>query len=214
MLRQQPPQQYLGDTTCQPLPEYSSLPPLPPANSVDTSLYRGPTEESNWVIFGRLLVGAYPSSQHDPTNTAILTSLLRLGVTTFVCLQQEYRHEVSEAAWRGGDALRPYIFDAIKIVDALPSSFFPSDRGKVTGLDFVHFPVVDMGVAHDASVFQLAKDLCARLVAGEVMYLVSSGVWRSFIHFFFLYSWACLCLKMLLISPLFLSPPLPFLPSS
>lgn len=49
--------------------------------------YVGPTEESNWVLLGRMLVGAYPSSQDDALNDQILTSILQLGVTTFVCLQ-------------------------------------------------------------------------------------------------------------------------------
>ena len=95
-----------------------------------------------------------------------------MGVTTFVCLQQEYQHDgVSEVDWREGRKLRPYIFDAIKIVDSLPASFFPS--GKITGLDFVHFPIQDCAIAHDASVLQLARDLCDRLTKGEVIYLVS-----------------------------------------
>lgn len=90
----------------------------------------------------RLLVGAYPSSVHDATNASILTSILRLGVTTFVCLQQEYQHEgVTEAQWRKGTALRPYIFDAIALVDTLPGSFFPEGKGKPAGLEFVHFPI-------------------------------------------------------------------------
>jgi len=161
----------LGEAIVYPVAQYSGIPPLPAAASVDPSVYRGPTEESNWVIYNRLLVGAYPSSQHDPTNTAIITSLLRLGVTTFVCLQQEYQHEgVTEAEWRSGAKLRPYIFDAIKIVDSLPASYFPS--GKITGLDFVHFAIQDCAIAHDSSVLQLARDLCARLANGEVLYVV------------------------------------------
>ena len=107
----------------------------------------GPTEESNWVIYPRLLVGAYPSSVHDATNTSILSSILRLGATTFVCLQQEYQHEgVLEHEWRSGAKLRPYIFDAIKLIDKLPASFFPADRGKPSGLEFVHFPI--QGACH------------------------------------------------------------------
>lgn len=39
----------------------------------------GPTEESNWVIPGRILVGAYPSSPEDTINAEILLSILRLG---------------------------------------------------------------------------------------------------------------------------------------
>ena len=79
---------------------------------------------------------------HDATNASILTSILKLGVTTFVCLQQEYQHEgVTEAQWRSGTSLRPYIFDAISLVDTLPASFFPSGKGKPAGLEFVHFPI-------------------------------------------------------------------------
>lgn len=116
----------------------------PPSDPATPTLYlpAGPTEESNWVIHQRLLVGAYPSDVHDATNTKILTSILKLGVTTFVCLQSEYQHEgVSEAEWRSGAKLRPYIFDAIRLVDSLPPSFFPPEKGKPSGLDFVHFPI-------------------------------------------------------------------------
>lgn len=74
-------------------PEYGgSLPPVPPlpaVRSINPDLYVGPTEESNWVLFGRLLVGAYPASVHDEANARILSSILKLGATTFVCLQQE-----------------------------------------------------------------------------------------------------------------------------
>ncbi len=91
----------------------------------------GPTEESNWVLPGRLvrcfhdtavhherftprdlstclqLVGAYPSAVEDDLNSEILTSILELGITTFVCLQHEYQHHgVSEAQWRSGEKLR------------------------------------------------------------------------------------------------------------
>jgi hypothetical protein len=202
----------VGDDVVHPLPEYASLPPIPPAHAVDHRAYMGPTEESNWVLFPALLVGAYPSSLHDPTNTAILTSILGLGVTTFVCLQQEYLHDATEEEWRSERKLRPYIFDAIRLVDTLPAGFFRG--GKVAGLEFVHFPIkgawgglawgragaglgwlvlclrarthththqtpctapyhrADCGIAHDASVLQLARDLCGRLLRGEVMYLV------------------------------------------
>ena len=78
--------------------------------------YLGPTEESNWVLPGRLLVGAYPSHDDDGKNDDILRSILSLGVTTFVCLQREYQHDVPEALWRGGLALRPYIVDAYHLL--------------------------------------------------------------------------------------------------
>lgn len=155
--------------------------------------FAGPTEESNWVIYGRLLVGAYPSSVNDVINNQILSSILQLGIKTFVCLQvcsancprahltsltakpcplqAEYQHEgVREAEWRAGIKLRPYIFDAIRLVDDLPPSFFPSSS-KPEGLEFVFFPIVDCAIANDSSVLQLAQDLCGRLMRGETMYV-------------------------------------------
>jgi hypothetical protein len=51
--------------------------------------YCGPTPESNWVIPGTLLVGAYPASQDDEETYELITSILKEGVTKFVCLQQE-----------------------------------------------------------------------------------------------------------------------------
>jgi protein-tyrosine phosphatase len=169
-----------GETEVHAINEFRGrIPSLPPVKSVNAELYMGPTEESNWVIYGHLLVGAYPSSTNDLANAQLLTSILRLGVTTFVCLQQEYQHEgVTESQWRSGEKLRPYIFDAIRLVDALPDSFFTTTtvrglipRGKPDGLEFVHFPIVDCSIANDASVLQLCHDLSQRLLKGEVMYL-------------------------------------------
>jgi hypothetical protein len=50
-------------------------------------LVTGPTEESNWVLQGRMMVGAYPSAIEDYLNDEILASILELGCATFVCLQ-------------------------------------------------------------------------------------------------------------------------------
>lgn len=48
----------------------------------------GPSDESNWVIPGLLLASASPAHSHDP-ELRTLRSILRLGIKTFVCLQQE-----------------------------------------------------------------------------------------------------------------------------
>ena len=60
------------------------------------SEYVGPTEESNWLIKGRVLVGAYPCADDDEYTDAILHGILRLGISTFVCLQSEYDHSAQE----------------------------------------------------------------------------------------------------------------------
>lgn len=85
-----------------------TVPWLPDPEDVHRPSYLGPTEESNWVLPGRLMVGAYPSAIEDDLNEEILTSILKLGLRTFVCLQAEYQHHgVTEAEWRSGAKLRP-----------------------------------------------------------------------------------------------------------
>jgi hypothetical protein len=89
---------------------------LPPLPSIPCPGHKGPTDWSNWVIKGRLLAGAFPASPDDADTEATLTRLLELGVNTFVCLQAEVNLEAAEADWRGNRALRPYIYDAQKIL--------------------------------------------------------------------------------------------------
>ena len=90
-------------------PGADAYPALDRYDNMPRARYIGPTEESNWVLPGRLLVGAYPSAVDDALNEKILTSILRLGVTTFVCLQKEYEHNSPEYLWRSGRALRPCV---------------------------------------------------------------------------------------------------------
>ena len=63
--------------------------PLTITSEVTFSEYVGPTPESNWVIPGVLLVGAYPASQDDEETYELITSILKERTSTFVCLQQE-----------------------------------------------------------------------------------------------------------------------------
>lgn len=60
--------------------------------------------------------GAYPASLDDAETQRILTTLLELGVNTFVCLQAEFSLHTPDAAWRSGQGLRPYIKDAQQIL--------------------------------------------------------------------------------------------------
>jgi hypothetical protein len=71
-----------------------TFPPLEHSENIKKHCYCGPTPESNWVIPGKLLVGAYPASQDDAETFELLTSILRLGVTQFICLQLEVYHIV------------------------------------------------------------------------------------------------------------------------
>lgn len=165
-------QHRVGEDFVPPLPQYAGLiPPLDAVRVVDPAVYCGPTEESNWVVPSRLLVGAYPGAVHDELNDRILRGILDLGVRTFVCLQQEYEHNgVSEAEWRSGVKLRPYIFDAARLLNSIPSHLASSNE-RMNQVEFVHFPIQDVSIASDASVLQLCHLLVKRLVKGEVMYV-------------------------------------------
>jgi len=65
--------------------------PLEPEGKVTFDKYCGPTPESNWVVPGMLLVGAYPASTDDEETLDLIASILKEGVNKFVCLQQEVR---------------------------------------------------------------------------------------------------------------------------
>ncbi|CAM9696043.1 unnamed protein product [Scytosiphon promiscuus] len=167
-----------------------SFPDLEALSSIEKAgKYLGPTMESNWVLPGSLLVGAYPASMNDSHHAHLLCTILLQGVSTFVCLQQEYRAEgVTEEMWRSGDALRPYFQDVVQLLGKLRElrraggadgggsgarsvPAIPANICAPEDTDFVHFPIVDCNVADDTKVLQLAGKLATRLARGEVMYL-------------------------------------------
>jgi hypothetical protein len=109
--------------------------------------YCGPSDESNWVIPGVLLVRAFPSVVDDDENYELITRILGLGITTFVCLQGEYSDNAAEGDWRKecNGAIRPYFRDVreiVKQVEEAPADF-PSIGMASSDLHFVHFPIID-----------------------------------------------------------------------
>jgi hypothetical protein len=81
------------------LPDYTNFEfqTLESTDACKFDTYVGPTPESNWVVPGKLLVGAYPASNDDAETLDLITSILRQGVTKFVCLQQEVRISISSS---------------------------------------------------------------------------------------------------------------------
>ena len=154
---------------------WRAIPPLPRYESVHKTKYQGPTDESNWVIPGLLMAGAYPAAQEDHVHYSIIQSLLALGISTFICLQAEYEHDpnIPEFMWRQGYKLRTYIFDALRVLKA--ASADPSKRlGLMCNpdkLDFRHVPIVDCSTTNDDVVLELAQDICHRLKRGENIYV-------------------------------------------
>ena len=153
------------------------FPELEPFNSIAQRAeeYCGPSDESNWVLPGVLLVGAFPGCPDDDENWELITSILSLGITTFVCLQDEYSDDAPEDDWRyeRNGAIRPYFRDVreiVKDIEAAPDDF-PSIKISSSDLHFVHFPIIDCDIAEDDSVYRLAVDLVKRVSRGEVLYL-------------------------------------------
>jgi hypothetical protein len=68
--------------------------PLESIQNLHFDNYCGPTPESNWVVRGKLLVGAYPASEDDAETLELITSILKWGITKFVCLQQEVSDKI------------------------------------------------------------------------------------------------------------------------
>lgn len=148
--------------------------PIQAMEELTKEVYIGPTPESNWVIPGVLLVGAFPASADDDETFLLISEILKLGINKFVCLQQEYRESgVSEAMWRAGHGLRPYYEDVKKIV--ANKSKFDTFRGvkicESSELNFVHFPIRDCGITDDAAVLKLCRQLVKAISEGEVLYL-------------------------------------------
>ena len=70
-------------------------------------------------------MGAYPATMDDLETDEILTTILELGIRTFVCLQAEFKLDEPARNWRSGIGLRPYIKDATQILSRLITSGSP-----------------------------------------------------------------------------------------
>mmetsp|Transcript_18698 Transcript_18698/g.24343 ORF Transcript_18698/g.24343 Transcript_18698/m.24343 type:complete len:507 (-) Transcript_18698:197-1717(-) len=162
------------------VPHYKRNLKLPELDSFDyiaqhADEYVGPSDESNWVLPGVFLVGAFPGCPDDDENWDLITGILALGVTTFVCLQDEYSDDALEEDWRyeRNGAIRPYyrdVQDIVAQVEECPEDF-PDIHISTSDLHFVHFPIIDCDIAEDDSVYGLANRLVDRLNNGEVIYL-------------------------------------------
>ena len=142
-----------------------TLPPLESFQAISQrkQRYVGPTDESNWVLPGRLMVGAFPGVSDDRENDRLLNSILSCGITTFVCLQREYDPDAPESAWRSGAAIRPYYPSAVALAAR-------HHRGR--RLEFIHFGIEDCSVVEDDAVAAFSRSLADRLrCTDEVIYL-------------------------------------------
>jgi protein-tyrosine phosphatase len=135
----------------------------------DEKEYMGPTNESNWILKGKFMVGSYPGCINDNKNVESLTKILNCGVTLFACLQQEYNNENREENWRRNFGLRPYFKDVEKMI--ANKEQYPALTTPVTKVSLIHEKIRDGNITDDNTTLNLAKKLVKAIYNGEVIYL-------------------------------------------
>jgi hypothetical protein len=137
----------------------------------DKNIYKGPTTESNWLIPGRLLVGAYPSQDND------LVKIMKSGINTFVCLNNDYGYFDDKMAY----ADLPSVDDGTGKIIINPKLFGKNGLVTLTGNkfnkenNFLHLPIIDMKTADDDIVSDFCLTLKKKICMGENIYIHCTG---------------------------------------
>ena len=137
----------------------------------DKNIYKGPTSESNWLIPGRLLVGAYPSEDDD------LEKIMESGINTFVCLNNDYGYFDDKMAYAdlpsvddgtGKIIINPKLFGKNGLVTLTRNKFNRENN-------FLHLQITDMKTADDDIVRDFCLTLKKRICMGENIYIHCTG---------------------------------------
>uniref|UniRef100_A0A6C0F341 Tyrosine specific protein phosphatases domain-containing protein n=1 Tax=viral metagenome TaxID=1070528 RepID=A0A6C0F341_9ZZZZ len=171
---QEPPRQIVRKRTITVDFTTTTFSGLVPLNEINREDIFGPIAESNWVVPGKLIAGAFPGYTDDIENTNSLIKILNCGVTKFVCMQEEYNVAIKEEDWRKNcygktSVVRPYFADVQRIMEN--KVIHPTLSTDVFNVTFEHCPIKDCSTVADDIVFSLAKDLVKAIHDGEVVYL-------------------------------------------
>ena len=142
---------------------------LPLESDIIETEYYGPIPESNIVIPGKLIVGAYPGDDNNVLNTHNLIKILNCNVTTFVCLQKEYDPNIPDFRWRCKLGLRPYFKDVENLIKI--KSEYKELKTDITSVSFIHKPIADCCIIDDTETINLARKLVQLICNGEVLYI-------------------------------------------
>ena len=101
----------------------------------------GPTEESNWLIPGKLIVGCCPLSLEEAEDIA------REGVDMFVCLldRDDFSSRISKKKYKS--------------------------LARSVGIDVIFKPIADGDITTDKKAFSIARMIFQALKTGHVVYL-------------------------------------------
>jgi hypothetical protein len=105
----------------------------------------GPTTQSNVLIPGILIVGAYPDKPE------VIQDIKKSGINTFVCLNSEY-----------GRITKQRVFNSYA-------------QGLTSDYKFVHAKIKDMGIGKDKVILNLCKQITEMILNGDKIYLHCSG---------------------------------------
>jgi hypothetical protein len=111
-------------------------------------IHEGPTDTSNWLIPGRILMSAYPSDQQSAKALLKARQLLTGGIRTFVCLQQK-------------SELTRFHNYQVDIENEFKNMVLEQH------LDFINFEIPDNYFADDIDVDNFTNDLVERYKRGE-----------------------------------------------
>ena len=153
---------------------------------------------ANWIIPGHVMLGRYPYVEPSRCRTrdegdVQVEAIIKAGITTFVCLQEEIppQSEIRLAGWNG---FLPYRGAAQMIASANsepPSiqeinglrtpeldQFLPPRRRpakypqrRLISVEFMHCPIVDLGLPEEEQLRDLLEELTIRLERGEKLYI-------------------------------------------
>lgn len=123
--------------------------PNAPLTSLRDAIPTAPTDSSNWLIPGRLLIGEHPSKKE-------VRALLDAGVDTFVSLIGEYRFpQYKEAQY--------------------PAAIASMQHELTVPVSFLHFPVRDFGATSVEALKSLVSELKRRILQGHTLFVHCRG---------------------------------------
>jgi hypothetical protein len=153
--------------------EYNAIEPV---DDLKKEKYIGPHPESNWVILGQLIAGAFPGDKNIEKTEENLLAILQTGVTCFVCLQTEYNPDATEESVQSEKDIRPYMNDLTRMFAGnavVPAVAEAMTHLQITleDLEFIHVPIKDCGVTNDSIVQSLVEKLYEKIVQGKILYV-------------------------------------------
>ncbi|GAX75232.1 hypothetical protein CEUSTIGMA_g2677.t1 [Chlamydomonas eustigma] len=153
---------------------------------------------ANWLVPGHVMLGRYPFVEPSrclsrKQGEEQLSQILNVGITTFVCLQDELPPQ-DMLKISGKDGFLPYKTTAELIQAALNgpapetedlhalrtpalNKFLPPKKKQASlvtnrkELKFLHSPIVDLGLPSVEALQKLLFDLETRLESGEKLYI-------------------------------------------